>query len=62
MVRLSNCEADRVQLPVGVRVSNFYPRAESVSFVFVLSCIISGGGPDIPLATDSGRPNLFALV
>ena len=32
-----------------------------VSFVCVLSCAVSGGGPDIVLTTHSGRPTLVYL-
>ena len=35
-----------------------YPGTESVSFVFVLSCALPGGGPDILLTTDLGKPAL----
>ena len=48
-------------IPGGVRNFNFYPGTRCVSFVCVLSSIVSGGGPDIVLTTHSGRPVLVYL-
>ena len=45
-------------IPGGVRNFNSYPGIECVSFVCVLSCAVSGGGPNIVLTTHSGRPAL----
>ena len=47
--------------PAGVRNFNFCPGIGCVSFVCVLSCIVSGSGPDIVLTTHSGRPALVYL-
>ena len=43
-------------IPGGARNFNFYPGIGYVSFICVLSCVVSGGGPDIVLTTHSGRP------
>ena len=40
---------------------NFYPEIGCVSFVCVLSCVVSGGGPDILQTSDSGGPVLVYL-
>ena len=40
----------------GCRNFNFCPGIGCVSFVCVLSCVVFGGGPEIVLTTDSGRP------
>ena len=40
-------------IPGGVRNLNLYPGIECV--FFVLSCVVSGVGPDILLTRDSGR-------
>ena len=45
----------------GVRNFNFCAGIGCVSFVCVLSCDVSGGGPDIVLTTHSGRPALVYL-
>ena len=45
----------------GVRNFNFSPGIGCVSFVCILSCVVFGGGPDIVLATLSGRPALVYL-
>ena len=45
-------------IPGGVRDFIFFPGIGSVSFVCVLSCVVSGGGLDILLTTDSGGPSL----
>ena len=46
-------------IPGGVRYFNSYPGIRCVSFVGVLSCAVSGGGPDSVLTTHLGR---FALL
>ena len=46
-------------IPGGVRTFNFCPAIRCVPCV--LSCVVSGGGPDIVLATHSGRPALMYL-
>ena len=48
-------------IPDGVRNFNSYPGIGCVSFVCVLSYVVSGGGPDIVLTTHSGRPALVYL-
>ena len=48
-------------IPGGVRNFNFCPGIGCVSFVCVLSCVVSGGGPDIVLTIQSGRPPLVSL-
>ena len=48
-------------LPGGVRNFNFCPGIGCVSFVCVLSCVVSGAGPDIVLTTHSGRPAVVYL-
>ena len=48
-------------IPGEVRNFNFYPGTGCVSFMCVLSCVVSGGAPDIVLATHSGRPDLVFL-
>ena len=45
----------------GVRNVHFYPGNGCVSFVCVLSCVVSGGGPDIVLTTSSARPTFVYL-
>ena len=47
--------------PGGVRNFNSYPGIRCVSFACVLSCAVSGGGPDIVLTMHSGRPALVYL-
>ena len=47
----------RVRFPVGVRNFNFCPGIGRV-MPFVMSCVVSGGGPDTVLTTHSGRPAL----
>ena len=42
-------------IPGEVRDFNSYPGIGLVSFVCVLSCVVSGDGSDILLTTDSGR-------
>ena len=46
-------------IPGGVRDFNFYPGTGCVSFAFCP--VLSGGGPDILLTTDSGRPALLYI-
>ena len=41
----------RGSIPGGIRNFNFYTGTGSVSFVCVLSCVVSGGGPDVLLTT-----------
>ena len=48
-------------IPGWVRNFNFCPGIVCVSFVYVLSCVVSGSGPDIVLTTHSGRPALVYL-
>ena len=48
----------RATIPGGVRNFHFYPGTGSVSYVSVLSYVVSDGGPDIVLITHSGRPAL----
>ena len=43
-------------IPDGIRDFNLYPRTGCV-----LSCVVSDGGPDILLVTDSERPDLLLL-
>ena len=45
-------------IPGEVRNFNFCPGNWCVSFVSVLSCVVSGGGPEIVLTTHSWRPAL----
>ena len=45
----------------GVRNFNFYPGTVSVSFICVLFCVVSGGGPASVLTTHSGRSALVYL-
>ena len=40
---------------------NLYPGTLCMPFICVLSCVFSGGGPDILLTTYSGRPVLVLL-
>ena len=47
-------------IPGGVRNFNFV-LGLGVSFVCVLSCVVFGGGPDIVLTTQSGRPAFVYL-
>ena len=47
-------------IPGGVRNFNLYPGTGCVSFFFVLSCVASGGGPDV-LTTYSERSALVYL-
>ena len=42
--------------PEGVRNFKFVPGTGCVSFVSVLSCVVSGGGPELGLTTQSGTP------
>ena len=48
-------------IPGGVRNFNFCPGIGRVSFVCVLSYVVSGGSPDIVPTTHSGRPTLVYL-
>ena len=50
----------RVRFPGG-RLFNFYPGTGCISFVSVLSCDVFGGGYDIVLTTNSGRPAFVYL-
>ena len=45
----------------GARNFNFYPGIGLVSFVCVLPCVVSGGGPDTVFTTHSERPALLYL-
>ena len=45
-------------IPGGVRNFNFYPGNGCVSFVCVLSCIVSGGGTGVVLTILQGGPPL----
>ena len=45
----------------GVRNINFFPGTGSMSFVCVLTCVVSGDGPDIVLTTHSAKPTLVYL-
>ena len=45
----------------GVRNFNFWPGIGCVSFVWILSCVVSGGDPDIELTTHSGKAALVCL-
>ena len=38
-------------IPSSVSNFNLYPGTGCVTFVYVLSCVVSGGGPDIVLST-----------
>ena len=49
-------------IPGGVRNFNFYPGAGRVSFVYVLSCVVSSCGPDIRLTTDFREARLCVSV
>ena len=51
--------AARVWYPAGDY--NFCPGTGCVSFVCVLSCVVSGGGPDILLTTDFRETVLVCL-
>ena len=48
-------------IPGEVRNFNFCPGIGCVSFVCVQSCVVFGGGPEIVLTTNSGRPALVYL-
>ena len=48
-------------IPGGVRNFNFCPGFGCVSSVCVLSCVVSGGGPDFVMTTHSGRLALVNL-
>ena len=48
-------------IPGGVRYFNFYPGNGCVYFIRVPSCVVFGGGPDILLISDSGRPAFMYL-
>ena len=48
-------------IPSRIRNFHFYLGTWCVSFVKVLSCAVSCGGPDIVLITHSGRPALVYL-
>ena len=48
-------------IPDKVRNFNFCPGIGCVSSVCVLSCVVSGGHPDIVLTTHSARPALVYL-
>ena len=43
-------------IPGGVMNFNFRPGIGCVSFVCILSCVVSGKDPDIVMTTHSGRP------
>ena len=45
-------------IPGGIKNFNFCPGIGCVSFVCVLSCVVSDGGPNIVLTTHSGKPAL----
>ena len=47
-------------IPGGVRNFNSHPGIGCVSFVYILSCAVSGG-PGIVLTTHSGRPTLMYM-
>ena len=49
-------------IPGGVRNFNFCPGIGYVSFVCVLSYVVSSRGPDIVLSTHSGRPALYICL
>ena len=53
--------SDQGSIPGGIRNFNSYPGTGCVSFVCVLSSVVSGGGLDIVLTTHSGRPALVYL-
>ena len=42
----------------GLKDVNLYPEVGCVSFICVLYCVVSVGGPHILLTTDSGGPPL----
>ena len=46
---------------IKLKIEIFYPGTGHVSFVCVLSCVVSGGGHVIVLTTHSGRPALVYL-
>ena len=48
-------------IPGRVRDFNLYPGTGCVYFLFVLSCVVSSGGPVILLATGRGRLALVYL-
>ena len=48
-------------IPGCVRIFNSYPETGCVSFVCVLCCVVSDGGPDILLITDSGSAAIVYL-
>ena len=50
-----------VPIPRGVEDFNLYSGTGCVSSVGVLSCVVSDGGTDILLITDSGRPVIVLL-
>ena len=52
---------DPGSIPSWVRSFNSYPGIGCVSFVSVLSFVVSGGESDIVLTTHSGRPALVYL-
>ena len=49
-------------IPGGVRNFNFYSGPGCVSFVSVLSCVVSGGGPDIVLTHLQCGPRSMSCV
>ena len=53
--------AARVPFPAGSGILISVLGLGVCPFVFVLSCVASGGGPDIVLTTQSGRPALVYL-
>ena len=54
--------AARVRFPAGSgNLISILGLGVCVSFVYVLSCVVFGGGPDIVLTTHSGRPALVYL-
>ena len=48
-------------IPGGVKNFNFYLGTRYMPFFLVLSGVVSSDGPDIALATHSGRPALVYL-
>ena len=51
-----------IRFPAEVRKFNFYPGTGCVCVFCVLSCVVSGGNPDIVLTKHSEKPTLVYLV
>ena len=59
LMHVEHCEISILQLIkkiIYLKIEDFCCGIGCVSFVFVLSCVVFGGGPGIVLTTHSGRP------